>query len=520
MFCWKEILISFSLIVFIAAVEKYPQYSEGYSLDIPVDHFSYTKDDTFKIRYFYNLTFYKPGGPIFFYPGNEGSLEVFADNSGIIWDLAPLFNAAIIFIEHRYWGKSLPFGNDSFTDVSRIGHMTSIQAIADFAMILPLFKKTCKILNDAKIIAIGGSYGGMLAAWMKLKYPELIHGVWASSAPVVWFNGGGTPIGGYGNRVQKSFEFLGCNPRILFDGFNAIKILGKDVQGRQALTDIFKVNPKTPLNSEADVQKLLTFVQTAIENLAMTNYPYPTTFLASLPAWPVKVACSFINQTPSNPSIEDLANLMKNISKIYFSTDLTCLDAIICGNPENPKLADVWDFQKCTEIIIELCPIGPPNDFFPQLCTDRDSFLKTRKQFCSDNYKHIGWTADFMRENAIRDIYGWDFSQSSNIIFTDGTIDPWGAGGVTNNTPGISDGQNRQIFNFIIEGSAHHLDLRQPSSCDPENIKNVRYQIVQIIKTWLNPSLPIYQPKPLPAFAFSNVTNCEYLYNQYPWNQH
>uniref|UniRef100_A0A914YXF1 Lysosomal Pro-X carboxypeptidase n=1 Tax=Panagrolaimus superbus TaxID=310955 RepID=A0A914YXF1_9BILA len=518
MFWWKQILIEINLIVLIAA--KYPEYNEGYSLSVPVDHFAYTISDTFKIRYFYNLTFYKPNGPIFFYPGNEGSLEVFAENTGIIWDLAPKFNAAVIFIEHRYWGKSLPYSDESFTALSRIGHMTSIQTIADFAIILPWFKQIYNISQDSKIIAIGGSYGGMLAAWMKLKYPTLIHGVWASSAPVVWFNGGGTPLGGYGSRVQKAFKFFGCNnSTILFDGFNAISNLGKDDQGRQKLTNIFNINPKTPLNSENDVKKLLTFVQTAIENLAMTNYPYPTSFLTSLPAWPVKVACSFILQSPANPSTEELATLMKNISKIYFATNLTCLDAMICGNPENPKLADVWDFQKCTEIIIELCPMGPPNDFFPMLCNDRESFLKTRKQFCSNNYKHIGWTDNLMRENAIQETYGWDFTQTSNIIFTDGTIDPWGAGGVTNNTPGIMDGQKRQIFNFIIEGSAHHLDLRQPSSCDPENIKNIRYQIVQILKTWIDPSLPPYSSTALPPFAFPNVTDCEYLYNQYPWNQ-
>jgi len=49
---------------------------------LKVDHFSFTIQDTFKLRYLINDTWRKQqNAPIFFYTGNEGNIEVFAQNT-------------------------------------------------------------------------------------------------------------------------------------------------------------------------------------------------------------------------------------------------------------------------------------------------------------------------------------------------------------------------------------------------------------------------------------------------------
>ena len=55
------------------------------------------------------------------------------------------------------------------------------QALADYALVIKTVKET--VYNtEQPVVAFGGSYGGMLAAWLRMKYPASVQGAIAVSA--------------------------------------------------------------------------------------------------------------------------------------------------------------------------------------------------------------------------------------------------------------------------------------------------------------------------------------------------
>lgn len=116
-------------------------------------------------------------GVIFFNQGAEGPAH--APWALIEYENAARLNALVIGLEHRYYGASFPFGltEEGQATTEQLAWLTVEQVLADSAAFLAAIREQLSVPAAVPAIAIGGSYGGELVAWLRASAPD----VWAAS---------------------------------------------------------------------------------------------------------------------------------------------------------------------------------------------------------------------------------------------------------------------------------------------------------------------------------------------------
>ncbi|KAF4376780.1 hypothetical protein F8388_025651 [Cannabis sativa] len=380
-----------------------------------LDHFNYRPESysTFEQRYLVNSKYWNNNnklGPIFAYLGAEEPIDQDIPTIGFLTDNAPSFKALIVFIEHRYYGKSIPFGSREeavLSNASTLGYFNSAQALTDYANILLHIKSTYQAPNSP-IIVIGGSYGGMLASWFRLKYPHIALGALASSAPILYFDDI-TPQNGYYSIVTKDFREASenCYETIL-KSWSQIDKVAALPNGLSILTNKFKTC--SPLKNSSELKD---YLGTIYATAAQYNSP---------PKYPVNIICEAID---NNGDDDILDKIFSGLSA--YNPNKTCY----VNPPKIPTETDQgWKWQTCSEMVI---PIGIENDtMFEAYPFKVEDFIKD----CKDSYgvpPRPHWVTSYYGGHDIKLILN---RFGSNIIFSNGLRDPYSSGGVLEN---ISD---------------------------------------------------------------------------------
>jgi Serine carboxypeptidase S28 len=116
--------------------------------------------------------------------------------SSVPMALARKYNGVAVLWEHRFYGESLPFEVDNATGFAKAGqsaykYLTNEQALEDTVYFAQNFypkvlRQNWKVLSPSQTpwVFIGGSYPGARAAMIRERNPETWFASWASSAPV------------------------------------------------------------------------------------------------------------------------------------------------------------------------------------------------------------------------------------------------------------------------------------------------------------------------------------------------
>ncbi len=299
--------LSLALLLHVLHVSSFDYQSEveEHWFQARIDHFNYqpttSSSQTFPLRYLVHKNSWNPNNEnrtVLFYAGNEADIFQFVNNTGIMFEIAKELNSMVIFAEHRYYGLSKPFGEYSFEKGYNISFLTVEQAMQDFNTLNLHIRKKWNMTMAVPFIVFGGSYGGNLAMWLRLKQPNLWAGAIASSVTplkhLLRETNGFTKI-----ETEVYANVSEVCPDLVRKGWKELFEYSSTKTGQLHIAKELSLCKPIISSHGGDetVQILHGWISAALETMVQYGYPYPTSFYNPVPAYPFKVACENMQQS-------------------------------------------------------------------------------------------------------------------------------------------------------------------------------------------------------------------------------
>ncbi|BFU23556.1 serine carboxypeptidase s28 family protein [Entamoeba histolytica] len=427
---------------------------ESMTYTVPLDHFNANNQNDFDIQYFVNKKFLDandPNAPLFVLLGGEGPASPkVLQNNYVIDSLAKKHKGLMLSVEHRFYGASTPS-----LEMDKLIYCTAEQALMDYVEVISHVQEENNLVGHP-VIVLGGSYSGNLAAWMRQKYPNVVEGAWASSAPV--------------EAVVDFYQYLevvqNALPKntadLLSFAFEQWDKMTTTEEGRKELGKIF--NTCTEFG-EKDIQTFAESIGTALSGYVQYNSSNWKPSYESTDSICAEINEDIVNKYPLfikekyNPEWADKECTPSSQEESYKTLQNTSTYAE--GNEDASGRS--WFFQTCIAY------------GYYQAVSEQSSVkwgklnqLQGSIDMCKDIY---GIDKDTLY-NAVDHInvrYGGKKPCVTNVAFTNGNTDPWHALGVTE-----SDHQEGNLVQ-LIDRTSHCSDLYSEKENDVPELKKARH---------------------------------------------
>lgn len=295
-------------------------------------------------------------------------------------------------------------------------YLSSEQALADYSVLLTSLRKTMPGLANCPIVAFGGSYGGMLTAWFRRLYPQFVIGGLAASAPIGFVGTGISPAAFDEASTNTYKEALpGCDTAIT-KAFSAMQQLITTPVGLAQLSKDF--NLCQPANTQYQGDEIINFFVAGLVDASMVDYPSKADYGIPLGPWPVNNTCKVLlselqQGTPIVQAAAKAAGVFYNHTGQY-----PCYN-VWGNNPSGPVWGSGlgWPYLACTEVYLPSAGSGMYPHYAWNVTADKESCMQ---QFGVE-----------LRPDWIVTHYGGrDWSAATNIIFSNGLLDPWHSAGL------------------------------------------------------------------------------------------
>ncbi|XP_008585058.1 PREDICTED: putative serine protease K12H4.7 [Galeopterus variegatus] len=381
---------------------------------------------------------------------------------------AKRLGALCLLLEHRFYGHSQPTGNLS---TSSLYYLSSRQALADTVNFRTVIAEEMNLTSNSWVV-FGGSYGGCLAVWLRVKYPNLFAAALGSSAPIQ----AKIDFYEYLEVVQRSLAAHNREcPKVVKEASDIVVEMLKYPKNFTKLTDDFNLCHPLEINSELDRAYFLE----SLAGFFMDIVQYNKDNVVFEGMVNIDLLCGLMTNASLGSPYD---RYVRVIHEILQNERYLCLSASYNQFVEN--LSDsYWDQKK----------LRSDRQWVYQTCTEFGYFQTTNSknqpfsgfrlrlfiQQCSDIFgPEFNGVSMAQAVQSTNEFYGGRNITGSKIIFPNGSIDPWHALGIIKN---ISE----ELPAVFMEGESHCADMYPQSQIDSPQLLQAREKIFGILQTWL-----------------------------------